>query len=380
MRIGIDFTAGVNQRGGIGRYTRELFTALVHQDTKDEFVLYYSHPRGKNPGPQMPERTNVTERPLGISDRWLSALWFRLRVPIPIDLVTGPVDIFHFPNFVLPPVRGGKTVVTVHDLSFLLHPECADEGLRAYLERAVPSAVRNADFVVVDSANTQNELICLLDADPKRVEVVYPAVDDHFYPITDEALLEATRKQYSLNYPFLLNVSVIEPRKNMPRLLQAFARLKREMNIPHRMVFVGGLGWMYESVFQTVEDLGLTDQVVFLGYVPDEDLAPIYNLADLFVYPSIYEGFGIPPLEAMACGTPVVASNSSSLPEAIGDAGIMVRPTDVDAIADAIHRVLSNPGLHADLSRRGLEQAKKFTWQASAEQVLSIYRRIAEAR
>ena len=380
MRIGIDFTAGVNQRGGIGRYTRELFTALVDQDSSDEFVLYYSHPRGKKPDIRMPNRPNVTERPLGISDRWLSALWFRARIPIPIDLVTGPVDIFHFPNFVLPPVRGGKTVVTIHDLSFLLHPECADEGLRAYLERAVPSAVRNADFVVVDSANTQNELICLLDADPTRVEVVYPAVDDHFYPITDETLLEATRKKYSLHYPFLLNVSVIEPRKNMPRLLQAFARLKHEMNIPHRMVFVGGLGWMYESVFQTVEELGLSDQVVFLGYVPDEDLAPIYNLADLFVYPSIYEGFGIPPLEAMACGTPVIASNSSSLPEAIGDAGLLVRPTDVDAIADAIQRVLTNPSLSADLTRRGFEQAKKFTWQASAEQVLAIYRRIAEGR
>jgi glycosyltransferase involved in cell wall biosynthesis len=378
MRVGIDFTAGIHQRGGIGRYTRELFRALISLDQQDDFVVYYSHPRGQRPERVFPKTKNVAERPFGISDRWLSVLWFRLHMPVPIDMVTGPVDLFHFPNFMLPPVRRARTVVTVHDLSFLLHPECAEEGNRAYLERTVPDSVRRADFVVVDSANTQNDLIVLLDADPARIEVIYPAVDSHFRPIDDEEALSAVRDKYNLHFPFILNQNVIEPRKNIPRLIEAFSRLKRDLGISHRLVIGGGLGWMYESVFQAVEEFNVADSVVFLGYVPDEDLPALYNLADLFVYPSIYEGFGIPCVEAMACGTPVVASNTSSLPEAIGDAGLMVRPTDVDGIAEAIAQVLTNPTLRHDLRRRGLERAQLFTWQASAEKVLGIYRRFAK--
>lgn len=378
MRVGIDYTPGVNQRGGIGRYTRELFRALIAQDTNDEFVLYFNHARKQRPAPLFPGVKNVLEKPLGVPDRWMSILWFRLHAPVPVDLVTGPVDIFHFPDFVLPPVRRGQRVVTVHDLSFLLHPEHADEGLRNYLERTVPISVRNADFVVVDSANTQNELICLMDADPAKVEVVYPAISDHFRQIDDQELLDGVRSKYSLHFPFLFWVSVIEPRKNVPRLLQAYARLKEEIDIPHRLVIGGGLGWMYEPVFQTVEELNLAEDVVFLGYVPDEDLPALYNLADVFIYPSIYEGFGIPPLEAMACGTPVVTSNTSSLPEAVGDAGLMAAPTDVAGIADAIGQILTNPTLRQDLRRRGLERARLFTWQASAEKILSIYRRLSE--
>ncbi|HEY3110763.1 MAG TPA: glycosyltransferase family 1 protein [Chloroflexota bacterium] len=377
MRVAIDYTPGINQRAGIGRYTRELFRELIRLDQQDEFVVFYSHPRGQRPEQIFKGAKNVAERPLGISDRWLTILWYRLHVPLPVDLMIGPVDLYHFPNFVLPPVRRGHTIVTVHDLSFLLHPECADEGLRNYLERMVPRAVRRADFVVADSANTQNDLIVLLDADPAQVEVVYPAVDERFCQIEDESALAALRDKYNLHFPFILNQNMIEPRKNIPRLIEAFARLKRDLGIAHRLVIGGGLGWMYESVFQAVEDQEVADSVVFLGYVPDEDLPPLYNLADLFVYPSLYEGFGIPAVEAMACGTPVVTSNTSSLPEAVGDAGLMVRPTDVEAIAEAMAQVLTNPGLRADLSRRGLERARLFTWRASAEKVLSIYRRFA---
>jgi glycosyltransferase involved in cell wall biosynthesis len=380
MRIGLDYTPGIRQRGGIGRYTRELFRALIRLDPQDEFVLFYSHERNEYPGKLFPGVKNVVERPLGISDRWLTAMWFRLHLPIPIDLATGPVDIFHFPDFVLPPLRRGRAVVTVHDLSFLLHPETADDGLRNYLERALPPALRNADFVVVDSANTQNDVICLLDADPERVEVVYPAVDGRFRPMAhDDGQLGAIRHKYNLNYPFILNQNVIEPRKNIPRLIEAYGRLRRDLGVTHRLVIGGGLGWMYESVFQAVEEFNLSDSVVFLGYVPDDDLPALYNLADLFVYPSLYEGFGIPALEAMACGTPVVASNTSSLPEAVGDAGLMVRPTDVEGLADAMAHLITDPGLNEDLSRRGLERARLFSWEASAEKVLGIYRRFVGA-
>jgi glycosyltransferase involved in cell wall biosynthesis len=216
-----------------------------------------------------------------------------------------------------------------------------------------------------------------MDADPSRVEVVYPAVSADFRPIDDQAKLESVRARYNLRYPFILNQNVIEPRKNLPRLIQAYARLRKDLDIPHRLVIGGGLGWMYEPVFQAVEEYSLGEEVVFLGYVPDADLPALYHLADVFVYPTIYEGFGIPALEAMACGTPVVTSNSSSLPEAVGDAGLKVRPTDVDGIAEAIAQILTNATLREDLRRRGLERARLFTWQASAEKILAIYRRLA---
>src|SRR5262245_64027072 len=235
MRVAIDYTAGMSQRGGIGRYTRELFRELIRLDQQDDFVVFYSHPRGQPPEPAFKGVRNVSERPLGISDRWLTILWHRLHVPLPFDLVTGPVDLYHFPNFVLPPVRHGRTIVTVHDLSFLLHPECADEGLRNYLERMVPRAVRRADFVVADSANTQNDLIVLLDADPARVEVVYPAVDERFRQL-EESTLAAVRDKYNLHFPFVLNQNMIEPRKNIPRLIEAYARLKRDLGLAHRLV------------------------------------------------------------------------------------------------------------------------------------------------
>lgn len=378
MRIGIDYTPAIRQGAGVGRYTRALFEALIRLDQQDEFVLYFNYQRGDRPPPAFPGRKNVVERPLGLPDRWLTIMWHRLHLPIPIDLVTGPVDVFHFPDFVVPPVRHGHKVVTVHDLSFLLHPETADEGLRAYLERAVPQSVRSADFVLVDSANTENDLVVLLDVDPARIAVVYPAVDPSFRVIEDGAVLGAVRHKYNLNFPFILWVSTIEPRKNLPRLFEAYARLKRDLGITHRLVIAGGLGWMYESVFQAVEELALGDSVIFLGRVPDEDLPALYNLADVFAYPSLYEGFGLPVLEAMACGAPVVTSNTSSLPESVGDAGLMARPTDVDGIAEAIAQVLTNPTLRDDLSRRGIERARLFTWEASAEKVLSIYRRLVD--
>ncbi|TAK25764.1 MAG: glycosyltransferase family 1 protein [Chloroflexota bacterium] len=378
MRVAIDYNPALKQGGGIGRYTRGLVQELVALATSDQFVLYYNYEKGDRPPTLFPRAKHVIERPLALPDRWLTILWHRLHIPLPIDLVTGPVDLFHFPDFVVPPTRRGKKVVTVHDLSFLVYPETADEGLRLYLERAVPLAIRDADFVLVDSANTQNDLICLLDADPDRVAVVYPGIDSQFQIVDDPSVLGEIRHRYNLQFPFILHLSVIEPRKNLSRLISAYARLRRDGVIPHRLVIGGGLGWMYQSVFETVEELDMSDDVVFLGRIPDVDLPALYSLADLFVYPSLYEGFGIPPLEAMACGTPVVTSNTSSLPEAVGNAGITVDPLDIDAIADAMARILTDPTLADDLSGRGLAQATKFTWRSSAEKVLGIYRRLVD--
>jgi glycosyltransferase involved in cell wall biosynthesis len=311
-------------------------------------------------------------RSVPLSDRALAVLWHRLQLPLWVELVTGSVDIFHSPDFVLPPVRRARTMLTVHDLSFMRYPECADAHLRAYLNKVVPRSVRRADLVLADSQHTKDDLAELLDVDADRIEVIYPGVEERFRPIGDKATLEEVRKRYSLPPRFVLGLGTLQPRKNFTRLIEAYSLL-----ITHypflQLVIVGGKGWLYEEIFAAVEELGLEEKVIFAGFVADGDLPALYNLADLFVFPSLYEGFGLPPLEAMACGTPVITSNASSLPEVVGEAGLMVEATDVKALAEAMKRVLEDDVLREGMIAKGLEQARQFTWQKAAAKLLNLY-------
>jgi glycosyltransferase involved in cell wall biosynthesis len=186
-------------------------------------------------------------------------------------------------------------------------------------------------------------------------------------------VLEEVKARWGLDRPFILNVGTLEPRKNQTRLIQAYAMLKERTQLPHQLVIAGGRGWLYEDIFRRVNELGLKQDVRFLGYVAEEDLPALYNLADVFVFPSVYEGFGLPPLEAMACGTPVICSNSSSLPEVVGDAAIQVRPGDPDALVEAMEEVLNDGMVRQRLRDAGVEQAKRFSWEAAAQRLLSIY-------
>ena len=383
MRVGIDYTAATHQQAGIGRYTRGLVVALAQQNTEDEFVLLVTGGRSDRAGPQtqqlksvLPESFRIRRAPL--SERVWTILWHRLRLPIPVDLFTGPVDVFHSPDYVLPPLRQGKTVVTIHDLSFLRYPEGAEPKLRRYLSSAVPRAVSRADLVLGDSENTRNDIIELLSVPPGKVEVLYPGVDEIFRVVEDERILSEVSSLYGLDFPFILTVGTVEPRKNLILLLDAYAALRKASDVPHKLVIAGGKGWLYEGVFRRVEELSLDEDVIFLGFVADQNLPALYSLADVFVFPSLYEGFGLPPLEAMACGTPVITSRTSSLPEVVDEAGLMVPANDPDMLTETIGRVLNDPGLGEDLAKRGVSQARKFTWQATGEKLLAIYQRLLE--
>ncbi len=377
MRISIDYTAGIRQGAGVGRFVRGLVSALIDIDRENAYTLLYAPKQRGECKPDLPRAPNVTGRPFVLTERVLNLLWYKLGVPLPVDFVGGRADVYHFPDFALPPVRRGKSVITIHDLSFLLVPDCAEDGLRSHLERVVPPSVRNADFITADSENTRTELTTLLDASPSRVEVVYGGVDSQFKPIVDVTTLEAIRRKYGLNFPFILYVGTIEPRKNLGRLLHAYTQLRSRSGVKHRLVIAGGLGWLYQDVLREIEELTADHEVAFLGRVPDEDLPALYSLADIFAFPSLYEGFGLPPLEAMACGRPVVCSNTSSLPEVVGDAGVLVSPYDVDGLADALHQLIEDPDRRALLGERGLARAREFSWNASAQRLLEIYRRLA---
>ena len=375
MRIGIDYTAAVCQGAGIGRYTRQLVSALLDLDAENQYVLLAAAGRGTSRSEALREHANVRNVALPISDRTLTILWHRLHLPLWAELFTGRLDLFHSPDFSLPPLRTGRKILTVHDLSFMRVPECSDPSLRSYLLRVVPPSVRRADVVLADSQCTRADVIELLGADPAAVEVVYAGVEPRFRCVRDNAVLAAVRQRYRLPGRFVLGLGTLQPRKNFARLIEAFARVRGRATPQAGLVIAGGPGWMYEGIYHRVGELGLHDDVFFPGYVADQDLAALYSLADLFVFPSLYEGFGLPPLEAMACGTPVVCSNTSSLPEVVGDAALTVDPLDVPALAEAMERALADSALREGLVRSGLAQAQRFTWPQAAAKLLGVYRR-----
>ncbi|MSQ24339.1 MAG: glycosyltransferase family 1 protein [Chloroflexi bacterium] len=377
MRIGIDYSAGVNQAAGIGRFVRNLVQAVSEVDTHNEYVLMYATP---NPGrvPSFPSAPNFATKQLAIRERLLTILWQRLQIPLSVERMLGHLDIFHAPDFVLPPVKNAVTLLTVHDLAFLIHPECAHEGLRKYLEHAVPRSIARADYILADSENTKSDVVCLMDADPDRVFVVPGAVDPVFVPAAEDAIV-AARAAYQIRGPFILGVGTIEPRKNWPRLIEAYARFRTRTGLRHQLVIAGGAGWLTEETYACASRSAYADDIRFTGRVADAELVALYSGAEVFAYPSLYEGFGMPPLEAMACGTPVVCSNTSSLPECADGAALMVSPTDPEAISDAIERVCTDSDLRADLRLRGIARALEYGWEKSAQRLVSIYEQVGAA-
>lgn len=298
------------------------------------------------------------------------ALWEQLFLPA--HLVHDNIDLLHGPAYALPLICPARSIVTIHDLSFFLYPQTFKQGNRLYLRLMTSLAVRRANAVIAVSDNTRQDVIRLLKVPADRVHTVPNGIDAVFRPLPEREV-QRFRAENQMPERFILCISTIEPRKNLATLIQAYAALG---NIEHRLVIGGGRGWKFQSIFALVDELGVRDRVWFPGFVHHSKLPYWYNAADVFVFPSIYEGFGLPPLEAMACGTPVITSNTSSLPEVVGSAGLMVSPTDVAALADAIHQVLSIPELAATLSAQGLTRAARFPWQASAERTAAVYGRI----
>ncbi len=281
------------------------------------------------------------------------------------------LDLLHAPAFVGPVVSACPFVVTVHDLSFLFFPQGFRWLNRSYLQTFTRLSVRRARRVIAVSESTRQDLVRFYRLSPAKVDVVYNGVDDSFRPLPVDQV-DAFRRSRGLPERFILMVGTLEPRKNVAHLVEAYARLPKERP---PLMLVGGKGWLYDQIFARVEELNLSSQVHHVGYVPADDLPFWYNAATLFVYPSLYEGFGLPPLEAMACGTAVVTSTASSLPEVVGQAGRLVDPTDTEALATAMARVLSDKDLADQMRAAGLAQAQHFSWQRTARGTVECYRR-----
>jgi glycosyltransferase involved in cell wall biosynthesis len=319
-----------------------------------------------------------------VSDVWLARLWHRLHLPVPIETLVGAQELFHATDFVLPPTYARtRTLLTVHDLSFIRDPDSATPALRRYLNAVVPRSVARAHHVLADSLATKEDLVELYGTAPDKITVLYSGVGARFTPEKQRGEEERVRRRYKLGHqPFILSLGTLQPRKNYGRLIAAFARVADVSRwidgrpASHNLVIVGKQGWLFDSIKADVARLGVRTRVIFPGYVDDQDLPALYRAADMFVFPSLYEGFGLPPLEAMACGTPVVTSNVSSLPEVVGDAGLTVDPTDIYALADTMGRALQDSRLRQGMIERGLARAAEFTWLRAARQLLQVYRQV----
>lgn len=370
-RIAIDYTPAIEQGGGIGRYVRELTAALAALDRKTEYRLFVSG--ASRPLPP-PPAANFVWKPTLISPRWLARVWHRARMPIPAEVFTGQIGLFHATDFVLPPtLPATRTLLTVHDLSFVRVPQAASPSLQAYLNRAVPRSVNMADHILADSQATKDDLLALYGTAADKITVLYSGVGSRFQRITDVAVLRQMRAKYGLTgISYLLSVGTVQPRKNYSRVVRALAGLRQRGYDLHYAI-VGGKGWLEAEMRQTIAETGLEDAVHLPGFVDDDDLPALYSAARALVIPSLYEGFGLPILEAMACGTPVITSNLSSLPEVAGAAGVLVNPLDIGAIEAAILRIESDSHYRAFLIDAGYQQARQFTWEKSARQLKSIY-------
>ncbi|MGC8826329.1 MAG: glycosyltransferase family 4 protein [Anaerolineae bacterium] len=303
------------------------------------------------------------------------------QVVLPWRLYAGRHDLLHALAFVSPLAWRGPTVVTVFDLSFLLFPERFRVYNRLYLSVFTRLSAQRADRVIVISESTKRDAVRLLGLEARRVAVVYCGVDAVYHPLSADAV-EEYRRRRGLPERFVLFVGTLEPRKNITGLIEAYRLLAADW--PHGpaelpvLVIAGAKGWYYQDVYQAVQRAELMERVVFTGYVPADELPFLYNAATLFVYPSLYEGFGLPPLEAMACGTPVVASDRSSLPEVVGDAGVLVNPTEPAAIAQALRALLLDEEARRALAEKGRRRAAAFSWQRAAQETTAIYRQVLE--
>ncbi len=375
--IGIDYTAAHEQGAGIGRYVRELVRALAALDDATPYRLFVAG--AQRSALPLPPGANFTWRPTRITPLWFARLWHRLQLPLPVEAFTGRVKLFHATDFTLPPtLPGTRTLLTVHDLSFVRAPEATTPVLKAYLDAVVPRSVRRATHVLADSQATKNDLVELCGTPPDKITVLLGGVNPEFKPVADADARRAVRARYGLPpNPYFFSVGTVQPRKNYARLVQAVVALGPQYADYH-LVIAGGRGWLDAPIYQTVRDLGMDERVHFTGFARDEDLPALYSEAVCLAYPSLYEGIGLPVLEAMACGTPVITSNLSSLPEVAGDAALLVDPYDVQALAEALRRLLDDPALRQTLIARGAGQAAFFTWERAAAQLLTVYRQMVQ--
>ncbi len=372
MRVCLDVSPAVHRRAGLGRYAQELSAALLEVDAENEYLIFFNRPRSARVEPPLHSLRRLT---VAWSNKpWRMSALLAHFAGLSQDRLFPGVDLFHATDHLLPRFSRVRSVFTLHDLAFRLYPETHTALNRWFLNVMMPRFLQAADAVIAVSEHTKRDALRAYNLDEAKVRVIYEGVNPRFRPAPPEAVA-VIRRKYGLPERFILSVGTIEPRKNLETALAAYRALK-EGGAAHKLVIVGKKGWLYRGFFRRLREEGLEGEVVFPGFVPDDDLPALYGGADLFLFPSLYEGFGLPPLEAMACGAPVVCSDVSSLPEVVGDAALLVPPLEVRAWAEALRRLLGDADLRADLQARGLARAREFSWARAARATVEVYQQV----
>jgi glycosyltransferase involved in cell wall biosynthesis len=373
MRIGIDATALPSQPVGAGNYIIQFIKALAQIDIDFELVVFIH--QSKRALFDLPVDAKIQWRLVADKSPMQRLIWEQIILPGQVR--SARIDLLHSLHYTQPVRLGCSSVVTIHDMTFFLFPHLHTRSKRLFFPFAIRTSIRRADALVTISESTRQDTIRLLGVTPQKIFTTQLGVNDEFHVIEDKELLTEVRQKYGLPKEYILYVGLVEPRKNIPSLIRAYKSLIGQ-GTKHSLVIVGRFGWMYQEVIEQTEKLGLKDRVQFTGYIPQDDLPIVYNLASLFVYPTRYEGFGFPALEAMACGTPVITTDISSLPEIVGDAGMLVPPDDEQALTTAIAKVLTDSTLYDQLKTKGLLRAKYFTWERTARETLKVYQHVLE--
>ena len=370
LKVFLDAGPAVHQSAGLARYTEGLASALWRhcRDTID-LTLFYNRHSGRRPPASL---SSIPARALPLAQYpWrLGALACQLlRLPV-VDRRLGAGGIYHATEHLLP-WTARPSVMTVHDLIFERYPEHHTAANRTFLRVAMPLFVRRADAIIAVSRHTKRDILELYRTPPHKIHVVEEGIEGRFRPVAEEEV-RPVMERHSIRRPYLLMVGTLEPRKNHALAFEALARLKAA-GWRHRLVVAGSRGWLFDSVRSNVERLQLSDDVIFTGRVPDADLPAMYSGADCLLMPSLYEGFGIPVLEAMACGTPVVCSAASSLPEVAGPAARYIESMTGEGLAETVRQLLSNPQAAARMRAEGLRRAARFCWREAAMQTVDVY-------
>ena len=372
LRIAIDAHSVGTGLGGNESYATNLIEALAGIDSTNQYTLYVTLDEAvakfENRWSNFAVRQTRPHTPL-------------IRIPLTLsaELRKHPVDVLHV-QFTAPPFAPCPVVVSIHDLSFEHLPETFKRRSRTQLRLTVRRSARKATQILALSEHARADIISTYGISPDIVTAIPIAAADRFGPVVDERDLQRVRHTYGIAGDYILSVGAIQPRKNLGRLVAAYARLRRtngNLKLP-KLVIVGKRAWLYGETLRAIKESGVSDSVILTGYVPEADLPALYSGALCFVYPSYFEGFGLPPLEAMKCGAPVLAGNRTSLSEVVGDAGLLVDPLDTDAIASGIARLVENPDFRNELSVKGLKRSELFKWETTAKRTLEVYKRAVD--
>ncbi len=364
---------GNKRKSGIGNYTRNLISNLRKIDGSNEYFLFFNEIAGRREGKFHHVKSVVNFESHPLSEIWANTC-------LPYKLFRKDVNVFHSPFLILPAWGTRcRLVITIYDMVVFKFPSLFPRKYSYFVKVMTTMALRRADKIIAISVSTKNDILEIFNIPEEKIEVIYGGADEVFRKIDDRDLIDSVQSKYSLDGPFILNVGTLEPRKNVARLIKAYEILQTRLTEKIKLVIAGGKGWLYDDIFKALSDSKVKDDIIILEKVEDSELPLLYNAASLFVYPALYEGFGLPVVEAMACGVPVVTSNVSSMPEIAEGAAVLVNPKNTVELADAMYETLMNGSLRDKLVKRGIERAGRFRWETTAKQTLEVYEAVEKS-